>query len=477
MPFDLAVVGAGPAGLAAAVAAAEHGLTVGLVDAADRAGGQYWRSPAPAPGEEHQAALYHSWPRFQDLQRRLDELTARGTVTRFQRHTVWAIEQADTGWALQCLVGAEPRQGQQQTTVPARALVLATGAYDRQLPFPGWDLPGVMTAGGVQALLKGASVVAGDRVVVAGTGPFLLPVAAGLAQHGAVVPLVAEANSPAGFLRSPRVLSASAGKLTEAVGYASAFLRHRIGFRTRHAIVRAVGRDRLEAVVVARLDGTGRPLPATERTVACDVAAVGWGFTPQLELHLQVGCGTRLDVDGSLVVEVDDQQRTDVHGVWAAGESTGIGGADLAVVEGELAGRAVAASRGAPAPQDGLAGLRSQRARLRRFAAAMHRVYTVPDFLLRDIEDSTVLCRCEEVTAEQVLRAVDVLGATEPRTVKLLARPGMGWCQGRVCGFATACLVAHRVGRRPTAEDMRSFGQRPIAVPISLKTLASPTEP
>jgi D-hydroxyproline dehydrogenase subunit alpha len=481
-PFDLAVVGAGPAGLAAAVAAAERGVVVALVDGGERPGGQYWRSPATAPAED----LYHAWSGFQDLLRRLDDLTARGRVTRFQRHTVWAVERTGTSWALRCLVGTEPRERAEPAVVAARTLLLATGAYDRQLPFPGWDLPGVMTAGGVQALLKASGVVAGRRVVVAGTGPFLLPAAAGLARHGAVVPLVAEAGSPSGFLR-PRSLRPSARKLPEATGYARTFLRHRIHFRTRHAIVRALGEHQLEAVVIARLNRSGHPLPATEQTVPCDVAAVGWGFTPQLELHLQAGCATHLATDGSLVVTVDDHQRTDVDGVWAAGESTGIGGADLATVEGELAGRDIAATlrAGRSGPADGttpsarrveavgVRRLRRRRDGLRAFAVVMHRVCSVPSFLLADLDEGTVLCRCEEVTAGQVLRALDVLGATDARTVKLLVRAGMGWCQGRVCGFATVCLVAQRTGRAPAAEDLRAFAQRPIALPLPLGTLAA----
>jgi NADPH-dependent 2,4-dienoyl-CoA reductase/sulfur reductase-like enzyme len=643
--FDLAVVGAGPAGLAAAVAAAERGVVVALVDGGERAGGQYWRSPASGLD----ADLYHSWSRFEGLLRRLDDLAARGRVTRLQRHTVWALEPADAGWTLRCLVGAEPREEAEPAVVTARTLLLATGAYDRQLPFPGWDLPGVMTAGGVQALLKGSGVVAGRRVVVAGTGPFLLPVAAGLARHGAVVPVVAEAGSPAGFLRTPRSLWPSARKLPEAAGYARTFLRHRIRFRPRHAIVRALGGDHLEAVVIARLDREGRPLPATEQTIACDVAAVGWGFTPQLELHLQAGCGTRLATDGSLAVTVDAHQRTDVSGVWAAGESTGIGGADLATVEGELAGRDIAATLhptpspartrthdtatppnhpmhgttpgrptptadrttpghptptadrttpghptraagrttpghptraagrtipdhltpaagrtipdAAPAssgsvPDDaaptpgrptaqtaanpaattpqaetatpdtppphagqaareaarvrppsappaarnaveehvsgvgaapdaftrrgeavGVRRLRRRRAGLRAFAVAMHRAFPVPPFLLAQLDEDTLVCRCEEVAAGQVLRALDVLGATDARTVKLLVRTGMGWCQGRVCGFATVCLVAQRLGRPATAEDLRAFAQRPIAVPLPLGTLATQPDP
>ncbi|MBM0226741.1 MULTISPECIES: NAD(P)/FAD-dependent oxidoreductase [Micromonospora] len=471
--FDVAVVGAGPAGLAAALAAAESGVTVALIDAGVGPGGQYWRSPAPGAGTFKPNTLHHSWRRFTDTTTRLSALASAGRAVRFAGHHVWSIAQADDRWSLHCNVGAEPRQrdAQPPVTIHARRLVLATGAYDRQLPFPGWDLPGVMTAGGVQSLLKGHLVVAGETVVVAGTGPFLLPVAVGLARYGARVAAVIEANTPLAFTRSPRAVFGAINKLGEAATYGVALLRHRVAVRHRHAVIRAFGNDRLEGVVVARLDRDGRPLADTERSVACDLLAVGWGFTPQLELHLQLGCATRMDVDSSLIVDVDDNQQTTVEGVWAAGESTGVGGADLASVEGMIAGYAVARSLDATPVRNDVP-LRRRRGALREFATVMHRVYSIPDALLDDVDDETLVCRCEEVTAGSLRRAVDELGATDPRTVKLLVRPGMGWCQGRVCGFATVCLTARHTGRAAVDSDMRAFADRPIATPTPLGSLA-----
>jgi NADPH-dependent 2,4-dienoyl-CoA reductase/sulfur reductase-like enzyme len=371
-----------------------------------------------------------------------------------------------------CQAGAEPRQrgNAPATTVRARRLVLATGAYDRQLPFPGWDLPGVVTAGGAQALLKGHLVTAGRTAVVAGTGPFLLPVATGLAHHGTRVAAVVEANTPLAFARSPRAWPGAVGKLAEAAGYARGLRRHRIAVRHRHIVVAATGNDHLTGVLIGELDRRGRLRAGTIRHIPCDLLAVGWGFTPQLELPLQVGCATRLDPGASLVVTVDERQATSVPGVWAAGEATGIGGADLATVEGRIAGQAAAASLGAAVPDD--RPLRRRRARLRAFASALHRVYPVPEVLLDLCTDRTLVCRCEEVSAGTIRETVRELGATDPRTVKLLARPGMGWCQGRVCGFATACLTARQAGRPLTARDLHAFAERPIAAPIALADLA-----
>ncbi|WP_199523771.1 NAD(P)/FAD-dependent oxidoreductase [Micromonospora craterilacus] len=471
---DLAVIGAGPAGMAAALAAAEAGTRVAVIDAGVRPGGQYWRSPAPGAGPFRPATLHHGWRRFTSTDTRLTELAGTGRVLRLAGHHVWSILPAGDEWSVHCVLGAEPRQHgtPAPVTVHARRLVIATGAYDRQLPFPGWDLPGVITAGGGQALLKGNLVVAGQTVVVAGTGPFLLPVADGLARYGARVAAVIEANSPLAFARFPRAVLGATGKLGEATGYAGRLLRHRVAVRHRHVVLRALGTDRLTGVLVGKLDRAGRVRAGTEREIACDVLAVGWGFTPQLELPLQLGCATRVDVDGSLVVTVDEDQATSVAGVWAAGEATGVGGADLATVEGRLAGLAAAASFGADEVGDDRA-LRRRRTSLRGFASAMHQVYPIPQVMLERCSDETLVCRCEEVDAGTIRRAVVELGATEARIVKLLARPGMGWCQGRVCGFATACLTARHAGRPVAEADLRAFADRVIAAPTPLGQLAT----
>ena len=427
MTADVAVLGAGPAGLAAAAAAHDAGARVTLVDSAPRPGGQYLRHRAGEPGP--------------------------GTPVYFRaRHAIWHVERTAGGFTTHTDAGE----------IRSATVIVATGAFDRQLPFPGWTLPGVYTAGGAQALLKGHGVVVGDRVVIAGTGPFLLPVAAGLAAAGVRVLGVFEANSPLGFAQQPSAVVRNPGKLVEGAHYLRVLRRYRVPFHTGQTVVAAHGSDTVEAVTIARLGSDWRPTAL--RDVECDAVAVGYGFTPQLEIPLQLGCATHLDTDDSLVATADEHQRASATDVYLAGEVCGVGGAQLSTVEGEIAGRHAA---GAPVP----ARLVNRRARLRAFAAAMHRTYPVRPGWRTWLADDTLVCRCEEVPLAAVTEAINELGATGARAVKLLARPGMGLCQGRVCGYATACLAGP-----VTADDLRAMATRPIAQPISLATLARHVE-
>ncbi|MEV5436916.1 NAD(P)/FAD-dependent oxidoreductase [Streptomyces sp. NPDC052682] len=442
---ELAVIGAGPAGLAAALAAAGQGVRATLLDAAPQPGGQFYRQPAAALGATRPEALHHRWRSWERLR---DKLAATG-VQVLADHPVWCVEREPGGFTVHALLGPEQER---PAEVRARAVLLATGGYETVLPFPGWTLPGVVTAGGAQAMLKGGLVVPGRRAVVAGTGPLLLPVATGLAAAGVEVAALVESAHPRRLLRHGPAL---AGKLPEGAGYAVRLLRHRVPLLARRTVIRAHGDDRLTGVTVAALDGGGRVRPGTERHLPCDTLAVGHGMLPHTDLAESLGC--RLD---GTAVAVDDEQRTDVPGVWAAGEATGVGGAALALAEGHIAGHSIAARLRGTTPHPAPTVVTSRK-RLRRAAAALAAAFAPPPHWTGQVTDDTVVCRCEEVTAGTVREAL-ALGAGDVRTVKLLTRAGMGWCQGRMCGPAVAGLT----GCPPTPS------RRPFAHPVPLGVLA-----
>lgn len=468
-PYDLAVIGAGSAGLAGAVTAAELGLTVALLDTATGTGGQFYRHPAPAAGALRPEALHHDWSAYAGLRRRLEA----SAVTRLGGHHVWTVSReggspdGEGPWTVHAVTGADGCE-ERPVRVRARAVLLATGAYERQLPFPGWTLPGVVGAGGAQAMLKSGLVLPGKRVVVAGSGPLLLAVASSLAAAGARVPAVVEASGYLAYARHPRVLAANPHKLAEAALHGGILLRHRVRLRTRSAVTEVHGHDRVEAVTVTRLDRDWRPLPGTSRRIACDALAVGHGLVPQIELAATLGCATRATQDRTTALVLDALQETSVPDLWAAGEAGGIGGAQLARAEGELAGLAIAARlRGRPAHRGRVRELQRRRDRMRAFADAMAAAHAPGPGWSRWLTDDTDVCRCEEVTAGSIRTAVADLGARDARTVKLLTRAGMGWCQGRMCGTGVACLAAGAGPGEAPAE------RRPFAVPVPLGALAS----
>jgi len=453
------VIGAGPAGLTAAVAACEAGARVTLLDSGDGLGGQYWRHLPPQRPSRRESRLHHGWPAFQRLRARVANEAAIEVVTEAQ---VWALETVDA-LAAQVLIGPSDSAGREARSLTADAIVFATGAHDRTLPFPGWHLPGVFSAGAAQALAKGERISVGERAVVAGAGPFLLPVAQSLTAAGATVLGVYEASRlPAiakGWLPRPWRLLGAAHKGPELAGYLAHHLGRRVPYRLGHAVVEARGDGRVEEVVLARLDADWAPVPGTERTLAADAVCVSHGFTPRLELPIAAGC--RIGPDRFVLV--DEDQRTSVDGVYAAGEITGIGGVDAALVEGRVAGHLAA--------EGDRALLRSALRRRKStadFARRIEAAHGIRPGWTSWLRDDTIVCRCEEVPYGLIR---DVSAATEQhslRSVKLTTRAGLGLCQARMCGRTLEALTGADASRAADTSD-----HRPLAAPIRLGDLAA----
>jgi NADPH-dependent 2,4-dienoyl-CoA reductase/sulfur reductase-like enzyme len=415
---DVAVVGAGPAGIAAACRAAEAGASVLLLDEAPAPGGQIWRrSPAAgaAPGR-----LARRW---------LDRLAASGArgldgaaVLDVLPGARCGPGDAGSGPPLALLVEHAGRA----LRVEAQRLVVATGARERFIPFPGWTLPNVVGAGGAQALLKSGASLRGRRAVVAGSGPLLLPVAAALARAGAGIALVAEqapiaavAGFAAALWRRPRLLA-------QAARYRAAFWR--APYRRGVWVSAAHGDDAGLAVRGATLTD-GRRAWREE----CDLLACAYGLVPNLELARLLGCELE-GAGGRQVVRVDELQQTSVPGVYCAGEPTGVGGLELALATGEVAGLAAATAPATAQHSRGLRPLRRRRAAARGHLAALDRAFQPRPALRQLAAPGTIVCRCEDVP----LQRLDP--AWGPRQSKLYTRAGMGPCQGRVCGPALALL-------------------------------------
>ena len=412
---DVLVIGAGPAGLAAAYRAAKSGLGVTVVDDNPAAGGQIWR------GEEAKPTSPEAQAWFEKLRSVDIQLIAGARV----------FDQPAAG-----MLVAETSRG--VTELRYRSLILATGARERFLPFPGWTLPNVMGAGGLQALVKTGLPIEGKRVVVAGSGPLLVAVAAYLRGRGADVLLIAEQASSMRLARFGLGLMRQTGKALEAWKIRRSFSRK--GAKAQRKAVRylsacwpvaAHGRNKLESVTLFR--------GGKSWEVTCDYLACGFHLVPNVELAELLGC----IVDGGSV-RVDDFQQTSVSNVYCAGESTGIGGLELSLVEGEIAGLVVAGKA------EEARKLFPARTKQQRFVELLNRTFALRDELKQLVQPETIVCRCEDVTFDR-LRA-----HSSWRAAKLQTRCGMGPCQGRVCGGAVEFLLGwHAESVRPPVLPVR----------------------
>ena len=456
---NVVIIGAGPAGLSASLAAAAAGAPVLLIDSNPRLGGQYWRMSADDFQDQHNQHF--------DLDTGLlliNAVKARKEIEVWSGSQIWNATNKDGKNTLRVIYQGKER------IVNTENLILCTGAYDRTLPFPGWDIPGVMTPGGVQSLLKGHGVLAGRRVVVAGSGPFLLPVAAGVVKAGGSVVALLEANKSRRWLTSFFVLLENTSKIKEAFYYIKTISEAKVRARFGQAVIaaHAASNGELESVDIAKIDRNFRIKKV--QNIKCDVAAIGWGFTADTSLAGSLGCNQLVAKDDGVVVWVDGEQQTSIPGVFAAGEITGIGGSDLSMAEGVIAG--ISAAKFVGCNVEVLKAHRKRRAKRQRFANALIRAYPIKPGWKSWLRDETIICRCEEVCLSDLKHSINELGATDSRTAKLLTRCGMGLCQGRICGRFVVDLVANELNLSPTDTDRISAVNRPIITPIPLGILA-----
>ncbi|HLH18893.1 MAG TPA: FAD-dependent oxidoreductase [Bryobacteraceae bacterium] len=370
--YGIVIAGAGPAGLAAARAAAESGASVGIVDDNPTPGGQIWRGQAERAGGLPPSVKLICGAR-------IVAAPSPGRLT---------LETFDSAFEL-----------------GYGKLILATGARERWVPFPGWTLPHVAGAGGLQALVKSGMPIAGKRIVVAGSGPLLLAVADYLRHRGARIALVAEQADGAAIRRFAFTLAGHPGKMLDAIR-----LRAGVRYLTGCWPVSAAP----GAVTLRRGSRTW--------TEPCDYLACGFGLVPNVELAALLAGGA----------SVDEFQETRAPGVYAAGEVTGIGGLELSQVEGAIAGYAAA---GQP---ERARRLFARRARYARFARTLEETFRLREELKALPAPETLVCRCEDVPLGRLRQFRGW------REAKLQTRCGMGPCQGRVCGPAVEFLLGWR---------------------------------
>ena len=415
---NILIIGGGPAGMAAGLAAASKpDARVTLIDDNPRLGGQIWRSELGKT-------------KSPDAARLVTAIDAK-KINIINNAPVFAASGHDS-------VRAETPSG----TVEFRyeKLILATGARERFLPFPGWTLPGVFGAGGLQALVKGGLKIENKRIVVAGTGPLLLVVAEYLKSKGAKVLAIAEQTPASKLNKFALRLWRYPSKITQGIALKAKLLG--IPYLSDSWVTSATCGSPHE-VRASRLNSVTLIKNGKTRSIDCDHLAVGFHLVPNTELASLLGC----EIANSFV-SVDEFQRTTCENVFCAGEPTGIGGVEASVVEGKIAGYA------ATGEIDEARKLFREREKTRRFGEALNTAFALRGELKSLADNETLVCRCEDVNYERLK------GFDSWRTAKLQTRCGMGPCQGRICGAATEFLFDWTVG-----------AARPPIFPVKLENL------
>jgi len=445
--------------LAAATTAAAHGVQVTLIDELPGPGGQYL-APTGATGRVH-APLSAAEQRGHGLVNAL-------SGSRIEMRTETIV------WSLSADRRLQLYHAGRVDELVAQVVVLACGAREVSVPFPGWTLPGVMTVGAAQLLAKRHGLAVGKRVLVAGSGPLLLPAAERLVRMGAKVVAVVEAGPITAWLRLGKAMWGHWDRGREGVHYGGALLRAGIPYRFGRAVTAAHGGERVESATITRLNRAGSPIPGSETTVDVDTLCVSFGLTPNIELAQLAGCEFAFDPRrGGWTPVVDDRNQTSLAGVLAIGDMAAVEGAASGMLEGRIAGLQAAHLAGrlpASAVTEAIGENAAARRRNRRFGAALNTIFAPPIGLYGLAADDTPVCRCDEVTAGEVRKAI-AGGVTELDGLKVWARVGQGPCQGRTCGSILAQMIALQTGR-PVA-DSGMFQVRLPLKPVPLAALAA----
>ena len=449
------IVGAGPAGLRAAHVLASAGLRPLLLDEGIKPGGQIYRQQPDGFSRTHKTLYGFEHKKARALHELGEHLQEK--VDYIRSATVWDA-------CGNTLSYAAPDGSR---SVSFTHVILATGATDRVLPFPGWLLPGVYTLGAAQIALKYQGCSIGSKVVLAGTGPLLYLVAYQYAKSGVDVVAVLDTSPFMTQLAHGFGLLAQPGLLAKGLYYLAWLRAHGIPVHTGVEQLKAEGTHSVSALSWQE-SGKGA---SSRRQVACDAVGFGYMLRSESQLASLLGCQFIFNQeDQAWVPETDRLGRSSVRGVYLAGDGVRIGGADVAETAGELAALALLEDAGCGQQAARAAALLDKQDRAQRFRTALNKAFPLPAEWAASVPDDLVVCRCEEITAGQIRAAARDTGALDISRAKALVRVGMGRCQGRMCGVAAAQLMAHELGVA-IQEVGRIRSQTPVK-PIPIQALA-----
>lgn len=448
----IVIVGAGPAGVRAAEQLVRAGHRPVVIDEAPRCGGQIYRQPPDGRARPARDLYGYAAAKAEALHRTFDAL--RGAIDHRAETLAWHVEPG----ALHLLSGG--------TAAVERwdALILATGATDRVLPFAGWTLPGVVTLGAAQVALKAQAVLLGPRIVFAGSGPLLPLVAWQYASRGASVAAVLDAAPPGTRRRAAGGLFSRPALAMQGAMLLARLRTHGVPYLRGVRLLRAHGQDRIEAIEFEQAGST--------RRIDCDALAFSHGLRSETQLADLAGCAFDADaIDQAWKPRCTEAGRSSVRGVYLAGDGAGILGADAAELSGARAALAALEDFGGTAITDAARRLESDLLVHRRFRAAVETLSPPPADWAARTGDDVVICRCEEITAGELRRCVRETGAGELNRLKALTRVGMGRCQGRMCGAAAARVLAHATDR--SLADVGRLRAQPPVKPVPVQAIGA----
>ena len=409
---EITIIGAGPAGLSATIRATNAGADVVVLDERDEPGGQYFKPRSHGYRGRHKSDRQHQ--RGSDLRACAKEAGAR----IISGQSIWFARPDGDGFELRSFGSTGSFR------LRTRSLILASGAYERPAMVPGWTMPGVMTIGAAQTLARRYGVVPGNKVLIASHGPLGLQLASELVTLGAEVVALAERGRPQFNRAFLQALIDAPRLVMDGATYRLAAFRAKLPVLYGWELAEIFGKDRAEGAELREIK-TGRT-----RHFEADIVAAGDGFAPQLELARLLGVPVTTDLaTGQVLPTRDPDGRTSVAGVWIAGDAGGLGGAEIAMCQGDLSAAGALEHIGRSCPSD-LSKSHKLFNRAYRFQSALWSLYRAPERVLP--ADPTILCRCEEVTAATA-RAAIADGANDPAVLKRKTRIGMGRCQGRYC--------------------------------------------
>jgi len=454
---ELVIIGGGPAGVCAAIEAAKCGVQILLLDENPKLGGQIYRRLPDSLSITDQRQLGKDYSQgtqlLAELEQYSDKFELLGDVL------VWGIF-PDKELALL-------HDGKTEV-LKAQRLILAEGAYDRPVPFSGWTLPGVLTAGAALRMVKAEKVLPGERILLAGTGPLQLALGAHLVEAGAKVVAILEASSLSGFWKQLPHFWGQWGVLKDGMDYLLKLRKARVPLLRGYAIVEAKGEEQVEQATYAKVDRNWQAIPSTEKRAEVDTIITGYGLVPSTRLSRLCGCLHKWDPYlGGWVPCIDEYMETTLPGIFAAGDCSGVEGAVVAKEEGRLAALKVCQQFGLITPEEAsrrYSAIFKKLRGLRKFEAALNNIFAIRQGLLGQIIDDVIICRCEEVTAGEIRKVINE-GFINISEIKVLTRAGMGPCQGRMCEPIIANMISMET--KQSMEEVGFYSPRPPIKPVS----------